>query len=345
MFSIPDYHKALLGWYDVYQRQLPWRAVNGQIPDPYGVWVSEIMLQQTTVPTVREYYLRFMEKWPTVLHLAHASLDEVLHMWQGLGYYSRARNLHKCAQVVQKDYGGFFPADERTLLQLPGIGPYTAAAILSIAFNKASTVVDGNIERIVTRLFRLETPLPLVKKEIYEKARTLISHSQPSDYAQALMDLGSSVCTPKSPKCVICPIQSFCQSFGRDPEAFPKRLAKVKRPTRYGTFFWIENTQGEVLLEKRPDTGLLASLMGFPSTEWDKSTGQSMLLSFLSTQELSGAVQHTFTHFHLVGKVVKARVSDVKMGGVWVKPENLGQHALPTLMKKVIKLVQQEELQ
>lgn len=342
MFSIPDYHKALLDWYDIYQRQLPWRMVQGQIADPYKVWVSEIMLQQTTVATVKDYYIRFMEKWPTVEHLAKASLDEVLHIWQGLGYYSRARNLHKCAQVVEKDFGGIFPANEKALLKLPGIGPYTAAAVLSIGFNKPSTVVDGNIERIITRLFRLETPLPLVKKEIYDQAQKLISHSRSSDYAQALMDLGSLVCTPKNPKCTICPLQSFCQSFGRDPEAFPKRLSKVKRPTRYGTFFWIENDQGEVFLEKRPDKGLLASLMGFPSIEWDKDKGQESMPSFLSMKELSSSVQHTFTHFHLVGKVVIAKPAHSEMSGIWIKPKDLGRYALPTLMKKVIKLVEQE---
>jgi A/G-specific adenine glycosylase len=343
MIPTVRYHQALLGWYDVYQRRLPWRVLAGHKPDPYKVWVSEIMLQQTTVPTVKEFYIRFLEKWPTVDALAGATLDEVFHAWQGLGYYSRARNLYKCAQLVHTHYKDQFPSDEQELLKLPGIGPYTAAAIASIAFNKPATVVDGNIERIMTRLFRLENPLPLVKKEIQEHAQKLISTSRPSDYAQALMDLGSTVCTPKKPKCVICPLQPFCKSFGYTPEALPKRLPKVEKPTRYGTFFWVENEKGEVLLEKRPDKGLLAGLMGFPTSGWSDD-GKSLTPSFLRSEELKGVIRHTFTHFHLIGKVIKATSPATEIQGVWVKVEELGRYALPTLMKKVKQLVHPEDL-
>src|SRR3989344_302044 len=342
MISIPHYHRSLLRWYDVYRRQLPWRSLAGQRPDPYAVWISEIMLQQTTVPTVKEYYVQFLEKWPRVKDLAEASLDDVLHVWQGLGYYSRARNLHRCAQVVQQQHGGKFPSDEKILLTLPCIGPYTAAALLSIAFDKPSTVVDGNIERIITRLFRLETPLPAVKKEIHGKARPLISKERPGDYAQALMDLGSSLCTPKNPKCSLCPLASFCQSFGQNPEDFPKRLPKTEKPTRYGTFFWVENNKGEVLLEKRPDKGLLASLMGFPTSEWKVEKDQPLPPSFLSLLPLRKKVKHTFTHFHLIGTIVKAKAETSERPGIWVQPSDLGLYALPTLMKKVKQLVLEE---
>ena len=338
MFSISSYHHSVLGWYDTYRRQLPWRSELGAPSNPYAVWVSEIMLQQTTVPTVKDYYERFLKKWPTVQDLAQASLDEVLHLWQGLGYYSRARNLHACAKIVTQKYAGAFPPDEESLLRLPGIGPYTAAAILSIAFNKPATVVDGNVERIMARLFCLETPLPAAKKEIYVHAQQLTPQERSGDYAQALMDLGSLICTPKNPKCSLCPLQSYCASMGLNPEEFPKRLPKEAKPIRYGTFFWIENAQGEVLLEKRPDKGLLANLMGFPSSEWKTIKDPSPMAS----GELSRVIRHTFTHFHLVGKVVKLQENASTREGVWVHPAHLHLYALPTLMKKVSQLVLQE---
>lgn len=334
MFSIPSYHKSLLNWYAMFQRHLPWRMREGEIPDPYKVWISEIMLQQTTVPTVKDYYLRFVEKWPTISHLAKAPLDDVLHAWQGLGYYSRARNLHKCAQVVWAEHEGIFPSEESDLLKLPGIGPYTAAAIRSIAFNQTSTVVDGNIERIMARLFQIQAPLPQAKKEIYYYAEKLKSDSAPADYAQALMDLGSMVCTPKSPKCDLCPLQAYCQSVGNKPENFPKRLPKNQRPIKYATFFFVENDQGDVLIERRPEKGLLAGMMGFPTSNWTET-----LSAVDMADEVIGKIQHTFTHFHLVGTVVrKSHHSD----GIWVKREDLHKYALPTLMKKVKKVIFQE---
>lgn len=341
MFSIGFYHQSLLEWYDLYRRDLPWRALPGAFSDPYAVWVSEIMLQQTTVVTVKEYYERFLKKWPTVESLAESSLDDVLHLWQGLGYYRRAKNLHQCAKMISQYYGGIFPRDEKTLLTLPGIGSYTSAAIVAIAFNKAATVVDGNIERIMARLFRLETPLPLVKKEIHEKATELISQDRSGDYAQALMDLGSMVCTPKNPKCFLCPLKSICQSFERNPQEFPKRLPKTEKPTRYGTFFWIENSKGEVFLERRPDKGLLGNLMGFPTSEW--KTVKETTLSW--TGALAYPVRHTFTHFHLIGTIVRIKEENSRRKGVWVCPTELHQYALPTLMKKVSRLVLKEEQQ
>ena len=341
MFSISSYHESLLDWYDTYRRQLPWRAEAGEVSHPYAVWVSEIMLQQTTVPTVKDYYERFLKKWPTIHGLAEASLDEVLHLWQGLGYYSRARNLHACAKIVTQEHAGVFPADKKSLLLLPGIGPYTAAAILSIAFDAPATVVDGNVERIMARVFRLHTPLPMVKKEIYGHATQLTPIARAGDYAQALMDLGSLICTPKSPKCSLCPLLSYCASAGRDPEEFPKRLPKEAKPVRYGTFFWIENARGEVLLEKRPDKGLLPNLMGFPTSEWKTIQDPSPLTS----ADLPHVIRHTFTHFHLVGQVVRVKEEGVLPPGIWVHPTQLHNYALPTLMKKVSQLVLREARQ
>jgi len=341
MIPIPKYHQSLLSWYGLYQRQLPWRSLPGQVPDPYHVWVSEIMLQQTTVQTVKEYYLNFLKKWPKIENLANAPLDDVFHMWQGLGYYRRARNLHKCAQMIHQEYKDTFPSEEKALLSLPGIGPYTAAAILSIAFNKPATVVDGNIERVMARLFQIETPLPKAKKEIQEKAASLTFQDSPGDYAQALMDLGSSICTPKSPACSMCPIHNFCQAFKKNPEDFPRRAPKKIKPTRYGTFFWIENDKGDVLIEKRPDKGLLAGMMGFPTSSWKEIQEQNSRpeVRLIDEESLEKGVRHTFTHFHLIGEVIIAKSRDTD--GLWVSPKNLNNYALPTLMKKIRNAVQE----
>ncbi len=313
------FQTQILQWYDTHGRDLPWRS-KGVRPDPYHVWLSEVMLQQTTVPTVKNYFLKFLDFWPTIHDLANASLDEILHAWQGLGYYARARNLHKCATDLSKN----FPKTKKELLTLPGIGPYTASAIAAIAFNEPETVVDGNIERIMARLFKIETPLPAAKKEIYDVAQTLTPQQRAGDYAQALMDLGSNICTPRAPKCDLCPVSSFCEAKSED---YPRRLPKVQKPTRHALFYWIENERGEILLEKRPPSGLLGGMMGFPSSPW---------LEELSVPEnlatLSGHVKHTFTHFHLICRVVKKKEP---AQGLWVSPQNLNQHALPTLMKKI----------
>jgi A/G-specific adenine glycosylase len=313
------FQTQLLQWYDAYGRDLPWRS-KGVKPDPYHVWLSEVMLQQTTVPTVKSYFLNFLHLWPTVDALANASLDEVLHAWQGLGYYARARNLHKCANDLSKN----FYRTKKELLTLPGIGPYTASAIAAIAFDEPETVVDGNIERIMARLFRIETPLPSAKKEIHQMAQTLTPQERAGDYAQALMDLGSSICTPRAPKCVLCPVSSFCEAKCED---YPRRLPKTLKPTRYALFYWIENEKGEILLEKRPPSGLLGGMMGFPSSPW---------LEELSIPEnlqiLPGHVKHTFTHFHLICQVAKKKE---QKPGLWVNPKHLHEHALPTLMKKI----------
>ncbi|WP_293336645.1 A/G-specific adenine glycosylase [Parvibaculum sp.] len=262
--------KPLLAWYDKHARVLPWRARKGETPDPYAVWLSEIMLQQTTVATVGPYFMRFLTRWPTVEALAAAPQEEVMKEWAGLGYYSRARNLLACAKVVSSEYGGKFPERIEELGKLPGIGPYTAAAISAIAFGRSATVVDGNVERVVARLFDLRTPLPAVKPEIREKAATLTPEKRAGDFAQAMMDLGATVCTPKNPSCNRCPINDLCDAREAGTQSvLPARAPKKPRPVRRGACFWL--TRGEeVWLRRRPEKGLLGGMMEVPGTPWDK---------------------------------------------------------------------------
>ena len=234
----------LLAWYDLHRRVMPWRALKGKTPDPYHVWLSEIMLQQTTVVTVGPYFIKFITKWPTVKSLAKARLDDVLTTWAGLGYYARARNLHKCAQIIAKEYGGKFPAEQKALMDLPGIGPYTAAAISSIAFNQPAVAVDGNVERVVSRFFAVEEPLPASKDMLRTQAAKLAAgNTHPGDFTQAFMELGATVCTPRKPKCGSCPWQKSCAAYSRGiAEDLPHKNIKTKNPVRYGNVFWIQKT-------------------------------------------------------------------------------------------------------
>ncbi|WP_135080276.1 A/G-specific adenine glycosylase [Terasakiella sp. SH-1] len=340
--------QPLLDWYDRERRDLPWRMAPGKTADPYKVWMSEIMLQQTTVATVKSYYKKFLENWPTVQDLAGADLDEVLHAWQGLGYYARARNLHKCACVVTRDFNGRFPEDEKRLLDLPGIGPYTAAAITSIAFGQKATPVDGNVERVVSRLFKVEEKMPKAKKKLAELAATLTPDQRAGDFAQAMMDLGATVCSPKKAACAICPWMGGCEArLKAEPTDYPKKEPKKPKPTRQAYIFWITRKDGAVLLRKRPEKGLLGGLMEFPSTDWveraiDKQEAQRQSPAPALLKELSGCVRHTFTHFHLELTVLKGQVSaNPPINGVWVKPEQFKDYALPTAMKKVAKHVSQ----
>ncbi len=334
----------LLAWYDVHARHLPWRARGGRKPDPYAVWLSEIMLQQTTVATVGPYFQKFLNKWPTVKALAAADIDEVMHAWAGLGYYSRARNLHACAQRVAEDLEGIFPDTEEELAELPGIGPYTAAAVAAIAFDRPATVVDGNVERVVARLFHIEEMMPPAKKIIREKAATLTPEKRPGDFAQAMMDLGATLCTPRNPSCPRCPWETVCQ--GRragNPETLPRRAPKKERPVRYGTAFWAVRSDGAVLLRKRPPKGLLGGMMEVPSTDWLEDKPVTDVLDAAPVKarwkKRSGRVEHTFTHFHLILELMEARnIGAVKADGVWVMPDKLGEHALPTVMKKIVAL-------
>ncbi len=332
--------RRLLAWYDRARRDLPWRVPPGGTADPYRVWLSEIMLQQTTVATVAPYFQRFVERWPTVHDLAAAELDRVLHAWQGLGYYARARNMHACAIRVSGDMGGVFPDDEGALRDLPGVGPYTAAAIASIAFDRPATPVDGNIERVMSRLRRIETPLPAAKNEIAEAARRLTPRRRAGDFAQALMDLGATVCTPRRPDCGACPWRAPCLARAAGiQDTLPRKAPKAARPTRHGVVFWATRGDGRVLLRRRPERGLLGGMMEFPSTEWRERRWRvrSAVIAAPFAAEwrgLPGTVRHGFTHFQLELRVVAAETrADVE--GVWWPLDRLADQALPTVMKKV----------
>ena len=341
-----DIARDLLDWYDRHRRELPWRAPPGERPGPYRVWLSEIMLQQTTVATVTGYFDDFVARWPRIEDLAAAELDEVLHAWAGLGYYARARNLHKCAVAVTERHGGRFPADEAALRALPGIGPYTAAAIAAIAFDLPTTPVDGNIERVTTRLHAISTPLPTAKPEIAAAAATLTPTGRPGDFAQAMMDLGATVCTPTSPACAICPLRPHCRAAAVGaPTAYPVKAAKRAKPTRRGMAFWIVRPDGAVLLRRRPEKGLLGGLMEVPSTPWREEAWSDGAAAEAAPVDASwthtgNTVRHTFTHFHLELDLWRAAVdrrTAERLDGIWVRPEQFGEHALPTVMKKVMR--------
>ena len=318
--------EALLAWYDRHRRAMPWRALPGDRPDPYRVWLSEIMLQQTTVATVGPYFERFIARWPTVGDLAAADLDDVLHAWAGLGYYARARNLHKCANVVASDHGGTFPDTEAALLKLPGVGPYTAAAIAAIAFGRRATVVDGNVERVMARMFAVTDPLPGAKPALRELAAELTPDARCGDYAQGVMDLGATICSPANPTCAICPWTGACEGRrqGIAPE-LPRKSPKKERPTRYGVAFWTVASDGSVLLRRRAESGLLGGMMEVPSTDWSEDgwpqRPETAAPVAADWRPVAGQVRHTFTHFHLELRVLAARIDGKPdIGGVWCLP-------------------------
>jgi A/G-specific adenine glycosylase len=336
----------LLEWYDRHRRRLSWRPPAGERADPYRVWLSEIMLQQTGVKTVGPYFEKFLARWPDVDALGRASLDDVLRMWAGLGYYSRARNLHACAVAVRRDHGGVFPDTEEDLRALPGIGPYTAAAIAAIAFNRRTMPVDGNIERVVSRLFAVEDPLPQAKPLIQQLAITLLGASRAGDSAQALMDLGSSICTPKKPACALCPLNHDCAARARgDQETFPRKAPKKTGALRRGAAFVV--TRGdELLVRTRPEKGLLGGMTEVPSSQWlaaqnDKGALQQapMLKGIARWHRKTGVVTHFFTHFPLELVVYTTSVPSrtrAPEGMRWVPIATLADEALPSVMRKVI---------
>ncbi|CAA7622945.1 A/G-specific adenine glycosylase [Magnetospirillum sp. UT-4] len=335
---------ALLAWYDRSARVLPWRARPGETVDPYRVWLSEVMLQQTTVAAVAPYFLRFVERWPTIEALAAAPVDAVTGAWAGLGYYARARNLHACAKLVAEWRHGRFPEDEESLRKLPGIGDYTAAAIAAIAFGRKAVVVDGNVERVMARLFAVTDPLPGAKAHLKALAAALTPEVRPGDYAQAVMDLGATVCTPKSPACGICPWMEPCQARRLGIAAgLPAKAEKAPRPTRHGIAFWLIRPDGAVLLRRRPPHGLLGGMMEVPGTEWrdglwslDEAAAHAPLAA--EWRPLPGRVAHTFTHFHLELAVATAKAGPrAAARGIWCPLDNLGDQALPTLMRKVVR--------
>ncbi|HMF66322.1 MAG TPA: A/G-specific adenine glycosylase, partial [Phyllobacterium sp.] len=313
----------------------------GVTADPYRIWLSEIMLQQTTVEAVKSYFRFFIEKWPTVVDLAAASQDDVLRAWAGLGYYSRARNLKKCADIVCAEHGGRFPSDLAKLKSLPGIGDYTAAAIASIAFDLPTAVVDGNVERVITRLYALETPLPFAKPEIRMRMQALTPDERSGDFAQATMDLGATICTPRRPACVICPLNDDCQALRTtDPEFFPVKAPKKEKPIRVGAAF-VAISNDEIHLRSRAETGLLGGMAEVPTTSWNaRLNGETELEAapFPANWIAAGNITHVFTHFELRLKIYIAHDVEKKAiaGGWWVKVEKLEGEALPTVMKKAI---------
>jgi A/G-specific adenine glycosylase len=334
---------ALLAWYDRHRRRLPWRSEPGESADPYRVWLSEIMLQQTTAVAVAPYFRSFVQRWPSVQALAAASLDNVLGAWAGLGYYARARNLHACARVVAGDLGGRFPDTEAGLRTLPGIGPYTAGAIAAIAFGRRAAAVDGNAERVIARLDAIAAALPQARRAIKARALDLVPADRPGDFAQALMDLGATICTPRAPACALCPLKDSCAGHRRGiAHELPRKPARRQRPTRHGAAFWVERADGAVLLRRRANEGLLGGMIEVPSSDWTAS-GPADVAAAAPVRArwtpLGGTVEHTFTHFHLVLTVWRADGADADLPAGdyrWVTPDALHAQALPSLMKKVV---------
>lgn len=341
--NVNSFRKKILSWYDKHQRVLPWRATKGQTPNPYYVWLSEIMLQQTTVVTVGPYFQKFIERWPTIHDLANAEREDVMHEWAGLGYYARARNLHKCAQTVSVELDGTFPEDEKELQKLPGIGGYTSAAIRAIAFSKPANVVDGNIERIMARLFAIREPLPDSKNYLKELAADLSENREDrtGDYAQALMDLGATICTPKSPKCSLCPVNDFCEAKALQiAEELPVKKAKKAKPQKHGYVYWIENDKSEILFERRNEKEMLGGMLGLPTSDWEKSLKQPFPDGL---EPLNQEIRHSFTHFDLTLHILRSTHENTPFvpenDHVWVLSSELGDLGLPTLFSKVVKLM------
>jgi A/G-specific adenine glycosylase len=343
-FDPKTFQAKILKWYDAHQRVLPWRAEPGQKPNLYHVWLSEIMLQQTTVGAVIPYFQKFIKTWPDFKALAMAKDDDVMRAWAGLGYYSRARNLLKCAREVLDKHNGALPSDISGLMALPGIGPYTAAAIRSIGHGLPAAVIDGNIERITARVFQIEKPLPDSKKEIHQSAKQLFNglKKRPGDLAQALMDLGAGVCIPKTPRCTMCPVKTQCMAYaGGAPGLLPLKKRSALKPQRFGHVYWVKNKKGEILLVKRSDKGLLGGMWALPSSHWEAKTENIQAPPFLSLKSAksykAAFITHVFTHFDLKLMLYTAKTlpKDIKsLDHVWVSEHKIIEHGLPTVFVK-----------
>lgn len=336
--------RDLLAWYDRHARVLPWRVRGAIPPDPYRVWLSEIMLQQTTVQAVKPYYDKFLAFWPDVAALAAAPIDDVMKAWAGLGYYSRARNLHACARIVTESHGGAFPDHEDALRRLPGVGPYTAAAIAAIAFDKRAVVVDGNVERVVSRLFAIEAPLPQAKPEIARATEALTPEARPGDFAQAMMDLGATICTPKKPACALCPWTMPCRARARgDQETFPRKTPKREAVMRFGAAFVAIDTSGRLLVRTREPKGLLGGMTEVPTTPWSADFDRANAIQHapfgIDWRKTHAPVTHVFTHFPLTLDVYVARLAQTKRapeGARWIGANEIAGEAFPNLFRKVL---------
>jgi A/G-specific adenine glycosylase len=334
------FSKNVLNWYSLNKRDLPWRYKNNSQKDPYKIWVSEIMLQQTTVQTVIPYYKKFIKRWPNVKKLSTSNINEVLDFWSGLGYYRRAKNLHLTSKIISNQFDGVFPLEEDEIIKLPGIGEYTAAAIRAIAKDEKDTVVDANIERVMARIFYLKKPIKQIKKEIKKNAEKLTPKFNNGDYIQALMDIGSLICTPKDPLCNDCPIEKFCITKKKNAvNEIPKKIIKNDKPVREGIVFWIKNKNNQILLKRRDETGLLPGMLEFPSYNWSKNKineNDKKILSIKNIKKLNKKVIHEFSHFKLKLTVYeKNKFNKNRIDGMWVGIDEINELGLPTLMKKV----------
>lgn len=339
MHNILDMRVALLRWYDEQGRTLPWRVrpedrARGIVPNPYAVWLSEVMSQQTTLAHATPYWEKFLAAFPTVADLANADRDVVLSMWAGLGYYARARNLHKCAGVVGDEHDGVFPTDEKTLLGLPGIGPYTAATIAAICADEPTNIVDGNVERVISRTFAYDALLPKGRKGLRALAGTLVRDERPGDYGQALMDLGATICSPKNPTCLLCPWSKWCAAHASGEETlYPKKEKKKSTPIRHG-YAYVLRCGDAVLVEQRPDKGLLGGMLGVPTSTWGERPQDHSAAPIKRNWEKAGEIKHIFTHFELRLDVFVAEAEDV-FDGIWAEDIS----GLPTVFRKVVEVI------
>ena len=336
--------KKILIWYDKNKRDLPWRKPKKDL-NPYQTWISEIMLQQTTVEAVIPYFHKFTSKWPTIKKLSESNIEDIMDAWSGLGYYSRAKNIHKAAKIINEEYNDQIPSTYEELIKLPGIGPYTAGAILTIAYDKKASVIDSNIERIILRIQGIKKPKDKVKKELIKISEELCPDNRSGDYVQGMMDLGSAICKPNNPKCNLCPIKKFCYSYKNNlTNLIP--IKKIRKPIkiREAYLFWIVSNQNRVFLRRRPLTGLLPGMLEFPSSDWitkNKKTRKEILFPIKGNwRPVTGNVLHTFSHFQLSLKVYICRdVNEKKLEGIWKKENDISDLNLPSLMKKVYKHV------
>jgi A/G-specific adenine glycosylase len=340
--KLREFRGQLLSWYDAHKRDMPWRAGKGRKPNPYHVWLSEIMLQQTTVAAVGPRFIKFIEQWPDIHALAMAKQDDIMNAWAGLGYYARARNLHACAKVVSNDLKGNFPDTQEGLKNLPGIGDYTSAAIITIVHNKPATVVDANVERVMTRYFAVREPLPAIKPYLKEIAAQFFDGftERPGDMAQSLMELGALICIPNNPRCGACPVAKQCRGRSEGIAAsLPAKPTKKTKPAKFGHVYWIEDTKGRVLLHRRPEKGMLGGMLGLPTSAWDQKRSVSDPAFLKTSLDRGASVYHSFTHFDLELRLKTARAGKTTPEGYfWAKKADLQQDTFPTVFKKALGL-------